>query len=175
MHKHCLKWPIDAHSLILKFWSKMAARWPITFSIYLTYGNLSAALSQTWMNRFHAYWAQLWPMTGPWCMLSKIWLVQYGHQRGNFGLCQNGHVRSHISVLNNGSWICPCINMQRCLVVRFWGVLYDQMTCCTVVRHAVNLYDELLKRHTSCDPTNFYASYSVPPACFQSMWGYLVI
>ena len=50
----------------------MAARWPITFSIYLTYGNHSAARSQTWMNRFHSYWAQLWHMIGPWCTSSKI-------------------------------------------------------------------------------------------------------
>ena len=50
----------------------MAARWPILFSIYLTYGNHSAARSQTWMNESHSYWAHLWPVIGPWCTSSKI-------------------------------------------------------------------------------------------------------
>ena len=63
---------IDAHSLVFKFWSKMATQRQITFSIYLTYGNDSAARSQTWMNGSHSYRAQLWPMIRPWCRSSKI-------------------------------------------------------------------------------------------------------
>ena len=33
---------------------------------------LSVASSQTWINGSHSYWAQSWPMIGPWCTSSKI-------------------------------------------------------------------------------------------------------
>ena len=125
MHEHCLLWPIDARSLILNFWSKMADRWQITFSIYITYGNHSGPRSQTWMNGFNSYWAQLWTMIGPRCTSCKIsGLIQYGRHRADFDFEQGGPFRTQFSVVNDLTWTCPCMNIVCCgplmHVASFW-------------------------------------------------------
>ena len=83
--------------------------WLISFSIYLTYGNHSAALRHECMDLIHienshdlsydlgARQRQFWP--------NPIW-PPYSH----FLICQDGHFRSQISV-PNVTWTWSCMNI----------------------------------------------------------------
>ena len=116
MHEQCLLWPIDVHSLILKSQSKMADLREITgfpiLNIWRPFRSQISVLNDlTWDNAYAWTMSVIWSIDVHSLILKSRSKMADQREITGFPILNIWRpFRSQISVLNDLTWTCLCMN-----------------------------------------------------------------